>query len=66
MSDTSALFDQHWDRGFELFRQDKFLEAIAEWQEASRLDPEDGYPLHLIGPSVVAARPGAGSYRRMA
>ena len=45
----SEAFDLHWDRAFELHDEGKFGQAIAEWREASRLDPEDGYVLDNIG-----------------
>ena len=45
----SEAFDLHWDRGWELYEEKKFDEAIAEWREASVLDPEDGYVLNNIG-----------------
>jgi len=49
MSEASEL---HMDRGIELYEENKLLEAIAEWREASRLDPEDGYALNNIGSAL--------------
>lgn len=46
MPEASGL---HVDRGIELYEEGKLVEAIAEWREASRLDPEDGYVLNNIG-----------------
>lgn len=45
----SEAFDQHWDRGWKFYEEEKFEDAIAEWREASRIDPEDGYVLNNIG-----------------
>ena len=45
----SEAFDLHWDRGWEFYEAEKFEEAIAEWQLARELDPEDGYVLNNIG-----------------
>jgi len=50
MSDAS---DQHCHRGFDLYDQGKLVEAIAEWREASRLDPEDDYPFNSIGVALL-------------
>ncbi len=44
-----SLFRLHRSRGWELFHEDKFEEAIAEWRVAADLDPEDGYILSSIG-----------------
>jgi tetratricopeptide (TPR) repeat protein len=37
----SDLFDTHWESGSELYDQGKLVEAIREWREAGRLEPED-------------------------
>ena len=44
-----SLFHLCRSRGWELFREDKFEEAIAEWRVAADLDPKDGYVLSSIG-----------------
>ena len=44
-----SLFDLCWDRGWKLFHEDRFEEAIAEWRVAADLDPEDGYVNTNIG-----------------
>ena len=49
MSETSEAFDLHWDRAFELYERGKLVEAIAEWREASRFDPQDGDVFNNIG-----------------
>lgn len=44
-----SLFHLCRDRGWELFHEEKFEEAIAEWRVAADLDPKDGYILTSIG-----------------
>ena len=44
----SEAFNLHRERGWEFYKADKFEEALAEWQDASRLDPEDSYVRNSI------------------
>ena len=39
----SEASDLHRSRGWEFYNTGKFEEALAEWQDASRLDPDDSY-----------------------
>lgn len=48
----SDAFDRHWDRGWEFYEAGQFAEAITEWREAGRLDPEDGYVRRNIGAAL--------------
>ncbi len=47
-----SLFHKYRDRGWELYHEDKFEEAVAEWRVAADLDPEDGYILAAIGEAL--------------
>ena len=44
----SDEFDLHRDRGWKLYKEEKYEEAIREWREASRLSPESGDVLNDI------------------
>ena len=44
---------EHFDKGFEYFQQEKWDEAMAEFQEAIRLDPEFGEAYEGLGYSYV-------------
>ena len=45
--------EEHFEKGFEYFQQEKWDEAIAEFQEAARLDPEFGEAYLGLGYSHV-------------
>jgi hypothetical protein len=45
--------EEHFEKGFEYFQQEKWDEAIAEFQEAIRLDPEFGAAYEGLGYSYV-------------
>lgn len=45
----SEAFDLHWDRGWEFYKAGKFEEALTEWREASKLDPNDALTRRNIG-----------------
>jgi tetratricopeptide (TPR) repeat protein len=45
--------EEHFEKGFEYFQQEKWDEAIAEFQEAIRLDPEFGEAYLGLGYSHV-------------
>ena len=47
-------FDQHWDRGWKFYEEEKFEDAIVEWREASRLAPENGHLHDSIGSALSA------------
>ncbi len=47
-----SLFHRYRSRGWELFNEGKFEEAVREWRVAADLDPEDGYILSSIGQAL--------------
>lgn len=45
----SDLFDAHWKNGLTLFNAGAFADAVSEWREASRLEPEDADVRYNLG-----------------
>jgi hypothetical protein len=50
---VASAAEEHFDKGFDYFQQEKWDEAIAEFQEAIRLDPEFGEAYEGLGYSYV-------------
>ena len=44
----SEVFNLHRNRGWEFYAKGKFEEALAEWQDASCLNPDDSYVRNSI------------------
>ena len=49
MSETSELFDAHFQRGCEHYNEGDLARAVTEWREASRIDTEDADAHYNVG-----------------
>jgi hypothetical protein len=50
---VASAAEEHFEKGFEYFQQEKWDEAIAEFQEAVRLDPDFALAYMALGYSYV-------------